>query len=48
MSLILQEYVFIENDIVFNENTTIALCLHIVFVSFDIVFSHLHEIHEND
>ena len=30
----LQEYVFIENDIVFKENATTVLHLHIVFVSF--------------
>ena len=30
----LYEYVFIKNDIVFNENATIVLHLHIVFVSF--------------
>ena len=30
----LLEYVFIENDIVFNENATIVLYLHIVFISF--------------
>ena len=30
----LHEYVFIENDIVFNENATILLHPHIVFISF--------------
>ena len=32
----LYEYVFIENDIVFNENATIVLHLHIVFISFSV------------
>ena len=34
----LQEYVFIENDVVFNENATIVLHLQIVFVSFSCHF----------
>ena len=35
----LHEYVFIENDIVFNENATIVSHLHIVFVSFSAVYT---------
>ena len=34
----LHEYVFIENDIVFDENAAIVLHLHIVFVSFSYRF----------
>ena len=30
----LHEYVFIENDIVFNENAAIVLHLHIIYLSF--------------
>ena len=30
----LREYLFIKNDIVFNENATIVMHLHIIFVSF--------------
>ena len=49
----LHEYVFVESDIVFNENATIVLHLHIVITSFpycslwrsfsnDIVFGRSH------
>ena len=41
------EYVFIENDIVFNENATILLHPYIVFVSFHIVLICPHENDEN-
>ena len=33
----LHEYVFIENDIISNENAMIVLHLHVVFVSFSVV-----------
>ena len=44
----LHEYVFIKNNIIFNENAAIVLHLDIIVVSFHIVFSHLHENDEND
>ena len=44
----LHENVFIENNIVFNETTTIVLHLHIIFVSFYNKINRLHGNGEND
>ena len=45
---LLHEYVFIENDIVLNENSTIVLHLHIVSYCCHIVLSRPHENDENN